>query len=47
MSPASISDVGTGDDGAITISSGSKNINSDAIASGRTVADGISYAVRH
>jgi hypothetical protein len=45
ISPATISDVGTGDDGAIVITTGSKNINTDTIASGRTVADGISYAV--
>ncbi len=45
ISPSAIYDIGTGDDGAITISSGSKNINSDTLATGRTIADGISYAV--
>ena len=37
-------DFGTGNDGSVTIS-GSKNINTDTIAAGRTCADGVSYSV--
>ena len=36
---------GNGSDGDVTIVSGSKNINTDTIASGRTCADGINYTV--
>ena len=38
------SDTGDGADGAVTISS-NKNINTDTIAGGRSVADGVNYSV--